>query len=50
MKANETLYVAVEWPEYQYYMHLEEAIYSADKDVYFVPKDIYDNTDNNLIN
>lgn len=50
MKVDKTLYVAVEWPEYQYYMHLEEAVYNAEEDVYFVPKDVYDNIDNNLIN
>jgi len=45
MPDNISLYVALPWPEYQYYMaedwFLEESYYDADKDVRLIPKERY---------
>ena len=42
---NEDLYVALGWPEYQELMEhprWSECKYCADENIYFIPKDIYD--------
>lgn len=37
------LYIKLEWPEYQFYMHRPDAFYCPEIDCYFIPKTIFDN-------
>lgn len=37
------LYIKLEWPEYQLYMHYPNIFYCPDADCYFVPKTLFEN-------
>ena len=40
---EETKYILVEWPEYQYYMDDEDTYFCAEANVLFVPEETYNN-------